>query len=116
MQVSGNIQTYWLLLKDLDKESKLSLIELLIQSLKKSSVKKTSKNIAPIPNNSDWIDEFYGCWNSSDETAEDIITKIESSRTMGREKNALDSIHFLNAFKLFLFQQLYNFTQRKKPA
>ena len=85
MQVSGNIQTYWLLLKDLDKESKLSLIELLIQSLKKSSVKKTSKNLTPISNNNDWIDEFYGCWNSSDETAEDIITKIESTRTMGRE-------------------------------
>lgn len=89
MQVSGNIQTYWLLLKDLDKESKLSLIELLIQSLKKSSVKKTSKNLTPIPNNNDWIDEFYGCWNSSDETAEDIITKIESSRTMGREIETL---------------------------
>jgi hypothetical protein len=85
MQVSGNLQTYWLFLKDLDKESKLSLIELLIQSLKKSSVKKTPKNLTPMPNNNDWIDEFYGCWNSSDETAEDIITKIESARTMGRE-------------------------------
>ena len=89
MQVSGNIQTYWLLLKDLDKESKLSLIELLIQSLKKSSVKKTSKNLTPISNNNDWIDEFYGCWNSSDETAEDIITKIETTRTMGRQIETL---------------------------
>ncbi len=89
MQVSGNIQTYWLLLKDLDKESKLSLIELLIQSLKKSSVKKISKNLNPISNNNDWIDEFYGCWNSSDETAEDIISSIEKKRTMGRENETL---------------------------
>lgn len=89
MQVSGNIQTYWLLLKDLDKESKLSLIELLIQSLKKSSVKKISKNLTPMPNNNDWIDEFYGCWNSSDETAEDIISNIEKTRTMGRQIETL---------------------------
>ena len=40
MQLSGNIQTYWHLLKDLDKESKLSLIELLIQSLKKNACRK----------------------------------------------------------------------------
>ncbi len=89
MQVSGNIQTYWLLLKDLDKESKLSLIELLIQSLKKSSIKKNPKNLTPMRNNNDWIDEFYGCWNSSDESAEDIITKIESSRSLGRQIETL---------------------------
>lgn len=89
MQVSGNIQTYWLLLKDLDKDSKLSLIELLIQSLKKTATQKKSKNLSMIPNNNDWIDEFYGCWNSSDESAEDIITKIESTRTMGRQVETL---------------------------
>ena len=45
MQVSGNIQTYWLLLKDLDKESKLSLIELLIQSLKNHQLRKHLKTL-----------------------------------------------------------------------
>lgn len=83
MQLSGNIQTYWLLLKDLDKESKLSLIELLKQSLKKTPVEK---NITKTPNdNSDWIDGFNGCWNFSDETAEDIINHIEKSRSLGRQ-------------------------------
>ena len=82
MQLSGNIQTYWLLLKDLDKESKLSLIELLIQSLKKTSIEK---NITKMPNDNDWIDEFNGCWNFSDETAEDIFSHIEKSRSLGRQ-------------------------------
>ena len=82
MQLYRNIQTYWLLLKDLDKESKLSLIELLKQSLKKTPV---DTNNTKLSNDKSWADEFYGCWNNSDETAEDIITQIETARSIGRQ-------------------------------
>ncbi len=88
MQLSGNIKTYWLLLKDLDKESKLSLIELLIQSLKKTSV---DTNNTKLPNDKNWVDDFNGCWNFSDETAEDIINHIEKSRSIGRQIEMLKS-------------------------
>jgi hypothetical protein len=84
MQFSSNIRAYWLLLKDLDKESKLSLIELL-----KVSIKKKPKINSKLAQNDDWIDEFYGCWNISSETAEEVITHIENSRTMGRHIETL---------------------------
>jgi len=41
MQVSAQLNPYWLLLKDLSAEEKLSLIELLVKSLQGSA---TSKN------------------------------------------------------------------------
>jgi len=40
MQLSANLKTYWLLLKDLSNEEKRSLIELLAQSLKVPATQK----------------------------------------------------------------------------
>lgn len=84
MQLSANIKTYWLLLKDLSNEEKHSLIELLAQSIKTSAGKKGNPEKQPLPGEDNWIDAFYGSWNDTPETAEDLIQLIEGARTIGR--------------------------------
>ncbi|MBI5915487.1 MAG: hypothetical protein HY842_08925 [Bacteroidetes bacterium] len=90
MQVSANLHPYWLLLKDLNLEQKLSLIELLVQSVKTATVapKKNGKKEPEKPKD-DWVYKYYGSWKDFPETAEEMISLIEGSRTMGREIEAL---------------------------
>ncbi len=42
-----------------------------------------------IPAKANWIDTFYGSWNDTSETAEELIQLIEGSRTTGRDNEAL---------------------------
>jgi hypothetical protein len=89
MQLSANIKTYWLLLKDLSNEEKRSLIELLTQSVKASTDKSSKTEKQETPNEDNWIDAFYGSWNDTPETAEELIRLIEGARTTGRPIEAL---------------------------
>ena len=89
MQLSTNIKTYWLLLKDLSNEDKRSLIELLTESVKASVNKKDRSKKQGSPGEDNWIDAFYGSWNDTSETAEDLIRLIEGSRSTGRPIEAL---------------------------
>lgn len=89
MQLSANIKTYWLLLKDLSNDEKRSLIELLRQSLKTPADKKGKSEKLEMPDGANWIDTFYGSWNDTPETAEELIQLIESTRTTGRPIEAL---------------------------
>lgn len=89
MQVSANLHPYWLLLKDLSMEQKLSLIELLVQSVKISAVAPKKGKKQPEKPSEDWVHRFYGSWKDFPETAEEMISLIEGSRTMGREIEAL---------------------------
>lgn len=84
MQLSANIKTYWLLLKDLSNDEKRSLIDLLTQSVKASASNKGKSEKQKAPDEDNWIDAFYGSWNDTPETAEDLIQLIEGARTTGR--------------------------------
>lgn len=84
MQLSANIKTYWLLLKDLSNEEKRSLIELLTQSVKASADKKDKTEKQESPGEANWVDAYYGSWNDTSETAEELIQLIEGARTAGR--------------------------------
>lgn len=84
MQLSANIKTYWVLLKDLSNEDKRSLIKLLTHSLKASADKKSKPEQKETSGKDDWIDTFYGIWNDTPETAEELIQLIEGARTAGR--------------------------------
>ncbi len=89
MQLSANIKTYWLLLKDLSNDEKRSLIELLTQSLKVSAKQKDKTEKQNNSGGDDWADTFYGSWNDTPETAEELIQLIEGARTAGRPIEAL---------------------------
>lgn len=89
MQVSSNLHPYWLLLKDLSMEQKLSLIELLVKSVKTSATAPKKGKKQPEKSGEDWVHQFYGSWKDFPETAEEMIKLIEGSRTMNRETEAL---------------------------
>ena len=74
MQVSANLHPYWLLLKDLNMEQKLSLIELLVQSVKASMVEHGEGQKL----DDDWVQKYYGSWNDFPETAEEMIEVIKT--------------------------------------
>ncbi|MFN0034378.1 MAG: hypothetical protein ACKVUS_04875 [Saprospiraceae bacterium] len=84
MQVSVTLNPYWLLLKDLSANEKLSLIELLVKSLQAAPpAPKSNKPRRPVAND-EWIHRFAGSWNDFPETAEEMIAVIENARTAGR--------------------------------
>jgi len=85
MQVSANLNPYWLLLKDLSMEQKLSLIELLVQSVRSAAAAPKEGKQKPEKPSDDWVHQYYGSWKDFPETAEEMIELIEGSRTMGRE-------------------------------
>lgn len=85
MGASLNLNPYWLLLKDLNAEEKLSLIELLVKSLQSSQPSpKGKKNRRSPVNGNDWVQRFAGSWNDFPETAEEMVFLIENTRTMNR--------------------------------
>lgn len=89
MQVSATLNPYWLLLKDLSANEKLSLIELLVKSLQSAPSAPQSKPPSRQTNKSDWAHRFEGSWSDFPETAEDLIALIENSRTLSREVEML---------------------------
>lgn len=85
MGASINLNPYWLLLKDLNAEEKLSLIELLVKSLQTSPTSSKGKKQRGSPaNDNEWVQRFAGSWNDFPETAEEMIAVIENARTMSR--------------------------------
>jgi hypothetical protein len=76
MQVSANLHPYWLLLKDLSMEQKLSLIELLVQSVKA----KNAQNDDMQKSDDDWVQKYNGCFSEFPESAEEMIELIEESK------------------------------------
>jgi hypothetical protein len=85
MQVPVSLNPYWLLLKDLSAEEKLSLIELLVKSLQLSKSAPNKKQTNNPKDKGGWAHRFEGSWSDFPETAEEIIALIEQSRTLGRE-------------------------------
>ena len=85
MPSSANLNPYWLLLKDLSAEEKLSLIELLVKSLQIAQPAPKSNQPRRPTNKNDWAHRFEGSWNDFPETAEEMIALIEGSRTWGRD-------------------------------
>ena len=85
MQVSVTLNPYWLLLKDLSANEKLSLIELLVKSLQAPQPAPKSNKPRRQANKSHWAHRFEGSWNDFPETAEEMIALIEGSRTLGRD-------------------------------
>lgn len=68
---------YFELLRNLNADSKIELISKLTQSLKKSENDQETS-----------LESLYGAYKS-DETAEDIISQIRSSRTFNRNTESL---------------------------
>ena len=89
MQASATLTPYWLLLKDLSANEKLSLIELLVKSLQSAPPELQSKPPSRQTKKSDWAHRFEGSWNDFPETAEELIALIENSRTLSREVEML---------------------------
>jgi len=89
MPSSANLNPYWLLLKDLSADEKLSLIELLVKSLQAAQPAPKSKPPGHQTNKSDWAHRFEGSWNDFPETAEEMIALIEGTRTLSREVEML---------------------------
>ncbi len=84
MQIPANLNPYWLLLKDLSSAEKLSLIELLVKSIKNKQFARKHKNDRPQIEKDDWVLHFAGSWSDFPETAEEMIALLEGARTMGR--------------------------------
>jgi hypothetical protein len=84
MQVSATLNPYWLLLRDLSTEEKLSLIELLVKSLQATSPAPKSNKPRHSPANQEWVHRFAGSWNDFPETAEEMIALIQNARTASR--------------------------------
>ena len=81
---SDSLDIYWSLLKHLNSEAKLELISRLIDSLKKPSP-------APEPTKKElkiksWKD-LYGAWADEEETAEEMIERIEGARLTNFNKH-----------------------------
>lgn len=76
-----NIERWWSLLKYLNKDVKLELAGRLIESLKKTP--------EPIKENDDWL-KLYGAWSEEEETAEELINLIKTSRVSTRQIEPLD--------------------------
>ncbi len=84
MQIPAHLNPYWLLLKDLNTAEKLSLIELLVKSMKRAeSASKPKKDRSPAEED-DWVLRFAGSWSDFPETAEEMIASSEGLRTMER--------------------------------
>jgi hypothetical protein len=89
MQVPATLNPYWLLLKDLSAEEKLSLIELLVKSLQMPQPAPKSKPPSRHIDDKAWVRRIAGSWNDFPETAEEMIALIEGSRTLGRDIETL---------------------------
>lgn len=84
MKESVKINPYWLLLKDLSMEEKLSLIQLLVQSLQAAPAQPPKKKKRTPNSQNNWVQSFSGSWNDFPESAEEMILLIENARTLGR--------------------------------
>lgn len=89
MQIPAKINPYWLLIKDLDTADKLSLIELLIKSIKAGPPASKHKKSHTPTKSEDWVLRLAGSWSDFPETAEEMIHLIEGARTMGRPIESL---------------------------
>lgn len=77
--ISLNItDSYWDLLKNLNKDIKLKLIAKLTDSLLNEEKTKAPANLA---------DKYYGAWKD-DSSAEELIDKIRDSRILGTRQIA----------------------------
>lgn len=76
MKIPADLQPYWNLLKDLDDELKLELIEVLVRSVKANNAKSGEGQKA----GDDWVQKYYGCLSEFPETAEEMIAVIEESK------------------------------------
>jgi len=77
-----SLEAYWLLLEHLNNETKLELADRLIKSLKKPQRPQKKKE--------DLLDKLYGAWESENETAEAMATRIRSARVFNRSIESLD--------------------------
>ncbi len=85
MLKSPVLNPYWILLKDLSIEEKLSLIELLVKSIQKKGAEMESEKAVSSPGqNNDWVHRFAGSWNDLPGSAEEMIALVEGTRTEGR--------------------------------
>lgn len=89
MQIPANINPYWLLIKDLNAADKLSLIELLVKSVKAETHTIRHKKSHTPAKGDDWVLRFAGSWSDFPETAEEMIDLIEKSRTLSRPIESL---------------------------
>lgn len=78
------LEAYWLLLRDLSEDARLELASRLINSLKPSS---TLDKKEPKPN---ILESLYGAWSDEKETAEEMIERIQKSRSSNREIESFD--------------------------
>lgn len=78
-----NIESWWSIIKNLNNDIKLELAGRLIESLKNapSPIKKEKDD--------DWL-KLYGAWSDKEETAEDLINLIRTSRVSTRQIESLD--------------------------
>lgn len=72
----SKLEQYWQLLAHLDTDIKQALIERLSKSIKGKEEYQTS------------IEQAYGAWES-EESAEELINEIRSSRTFNRKTEEL---------------------------
>ena len=81
---SKTLEAYWLLLKNLSEDAKLELASRLINSLKpkKNPEKKESKNGI--------LERLYGAWDDEEESAEEMVERIQKSRFSNREIESFD--------------------------
>lgn len=85
MPRASNLNPYWVLLKDLSTEEKLSLIELLVKSIQgRAVVPETKQSFSSEKDDDVWVHQFASSWSDLPGTAEEMITLIEGARTMSR--------------------------------
>lgn len=85
MQISSNLNPYWLLLRDLSTDEKLSLIEWLVKSLQAMPPTPNPKKARrTVKKDDNWVQHFAGSWNDFPETAEEMIALTEGARTASR--------------------------------
>ncbi|MEM1123185.1 MAG: hypothetical protein AAGJ18_22280 [Bacteroidota bacterium] len=77
-----NIESWWSVLKYLSRDIKLELAGRLINSLKEDP-------IPPKEEKDDWL-KLYGAWREEEQTAEELIDLIKSSRISTRQIESLD--------------------------
>lgn len=76
------LESWWSLLKHLNRDIKLELAGRLIESLKNPIEPKKKEN-------DDWL-KLFGAWSNEEETAEDLIEIIRSSRVSTRQIESFD--------------------------
>jgi len=77
----NTIDNWWILLKDLNVDSRIELATRLINSLKPNQDNEKS--------NEEWT-KLFGSWASDSKSAEDMINEIKTSRFSNREIEPLD--------------------------